>query len=57
MAVGLVLFLHWWYGTSNNRLVSGEVDPRLVAAVNRRILLAPLVYVFAILESFFGTRM
>jgi len=52
----LVLFLNWWYATSDNRLVSANLAPELVKLFTRRILVAPLFYLVAIGISFFSTE-
>jgi uncharacterized membrane protein len=51
---GLMLDLVWWYATHGRRLVDENIDPRLVAFVHRRVLMAPLIYLFAIAVSFFS---
>ncbi len=52
----LVLYLNWWYATCDNRLVSANLDPKLVKLITRRILTAPLFYLLAIGISFFNTE-
>lgn len=49
---GLVLQLLWWYVTSGLRLVDPDIDPRLVKRATRRNLMAPLIYLVAIVVSF-----
>ena len=49
---GLTLDLIWWYASHDHRLVDENIDPKLVAFVHRRVLLAPLIYLLAIGVSF-----
>lgn len=49
---GLVLDLIWAYATRGRRLVEPELDEHLVRAVHRRVLMAPAIYLLAILVSF-----
>lgn len=53
----LALYLNWWYATRGNRLVSANLDPKLVKLITRRILTAPLFYLLAIGISFFSTEL
>ena len=55
--IGLTLYLHWAYATSENRLVSPETSPHLVTKVKQVILMGPLVYLIAIGCSFFSTTL
>ncbi|HKC74675.1 MAG TPA: TMEM175 family protein [Chloroflexota bacterium] len=52
IVVGLVLYLHWWYATTNHRLVDADLDPHVVRLATTRILMAPVIYVVAIGLSF-----
>ena len=52
IVVGLVLYLHWWYATSNHRLVDVDLDPHVMRLATTRILMAPAIYVVAIGLSF-----
>jgi uncharacterized membrane protein len=54
VVVGLVLYLHWWYGTSGNRLVDEAVTPEVNRTVTRRILTPLVIYLVAIGLSFFS---
>jgi uncharacterized membrane protein len=49
---GLALDAIWWYASHNHRLVDESMDPKLIAFVHRRVLLAPLIYLLAIGVSF-----
>jgi uncharacterized membrane protein len=49
---GLVLDLIWAYATHERRLVDPGIDADLVAAVHRRVLMAPAIYLLAIVVSF-----
>jgi TMEM175 potassium channel family protein len=53
---GLVLQLLWWYATSGDRLVDGEIDPHLMQRATRRNLAAPLIYLLAIGVSFLSVQ-
>ena len=55
IVVGLILYLHWWYATSNHRLVDADLDPRVVRLATTRILMAPVIYLCAIGLSFLNT--
>ena len=48
MLTGLVLDLIWWYASKNKRLVDANIDPDLVFFVHRRVLIAPVLYLFSI---------
>ncbi|MBK9093225.1 MAG: DUF1211 domain-containing protein [Anaerolineae bacterium] len=52
IGAGLALNLTWRYATKQRRLVPAELDADLIAFVNRRQLMAPMVYVIAVLVSF-----
>jgi uncharacterized membrane protein len=52
VASGLALDLIWWYATHNRRLVDAQMDRDLVTFVHRRVLLAPALYLTAIVLSF-----
>jgi uncharacterized membrane protein len=51
---GLVLDSIWGYATHHFRLVEQSMDPDLVIFVHRRVLLAPVLYVLAIVISFWS---
>jgi uncharacterized membrane protein len=53
IAAGLVLYLHWWYGTRDRHLLGHELDPKIDRLVKRRILFPPLLYFISSLLSFF----
>ena len=52
VAAGLTLSLIWWYATTNRRLVNPEMTQEFVSFVHRRVLIAPVAYMIAILFSF-----
>lgn len=49
--VGAVLYGHWWYATARYRLVDRDLPAEVVRMAKRRILMAPIGYVAAILIS------
>jgi uncharacterized membrane protein len=55
IAIGLTLALHWWYATTKRRHVDPDIDSGLVRAAMHRTLMAPLVYILAIVLCFFNT--
>jgi TMEM175 potassium channel family protein len=57
LLVGISLYMHWWYATSNHRLVDPDIDPRLVRLAKQRILTAPAILVVAIATSFFSAKL
>jgi uncharacterized membrane protein len=52
--IGLVLFFHWIYATTNYRLIHSDTDPKLIRSVVNVILMGPVVYLVAIIVSFFS---
>lgn len=54
IAIGLTLALHWWYATAKRRHVDPDVHPGLVRAAMSRVLMGPLLYMVAIVLSFFS---
>jgi uncharacterized membrane protein len=55
VAIGLVLYLQWWYATSGHRLTDQNLDPLLIRRAARRILMGPGAYLLAIALSFIST--
>jgi uncharacterized membrane protein len=53
IAIGLTLALHWSYATGESRHVDPAIDRDLVRGAMYRTLMAPIVYLIAILISFF----
>ncbi len=53
--IGLFSFLNWDYATIHHRLVDHAIDERLVALVKKRILVAPVVCLIAMVVSFFAS--
>lgn len=54
IAIGLVLYLHWWYATHHQRLVDPDINRQLVTQAKKRILLGPASCVLSIGLSFFS---
>ena len=52
IAIGLVLYLQWWYATGGRRLTDPDLDPLVVRRAARRILTGPVAYLLAIGVSF-----
>jgi uncharacterized membrane protein len=52
IAGGVVLDLMWWYASKDRRLVDAAMQESFINSVHRRILVAPILYTFAILVSF-----
>lgn len=48
---GVLLFVHWWYATRDNHLLSHPIEPHVRRIVYRRILTPPALYFAAILVS------
>ena len=48
LLAGMMLYLIWWFATRRRHLVEKDLDPHLVASVNRRILTGPIFYLSAI---------
>jgi uncharacterized membrane protein len=57
MLIWICQFLHWYYVTTGDRLVDSDIDPNVVSAVTRRIIIASITYVIAIAVSFFSTKL
>lgn len=53
-AIGLVKALLWWYASKDFRLIDKSLDPRRVALITRRSLIAPLVFLFSIVVAIFN---
>ena len=52
----LLLFLHWWYATRDHHLLGQRIEPGVRIMVVRRILTPAVLYVIAILISFFSVQ-
>jgi len=50
--IGFTLDTIWRYASTDHRLVDPNIDPQLVAFVHRRVLLAPVIYLSALVLSF-----
>jgi uncharacterized membrane protein len=57
VAAGLSLDLIWWYVTRKRRLVDEDMKQSFVTHTHRRILAAPLLYMIAIVVSFFSVAL
>ncbi len=53
-AIGFVKALLWWYASRNYRLIDRSLDPRRVARITRRSLIAPFVFLFSIVVASFN---
>ena len=54
IALGLTLYLQWWYATSRHRLVGRDLEPELISRGKRRISRGVLLYTCAIIAAFFN---
>ncbi|QBD81272.1 DUF1211 domain-containing protein [Ktedonosporobacter rubrisoli] len=54
IAIGIVVYGHWWYVTSSKLLASEQVTPHLVRSAKVRIIISPLICLVAIAISFFN---
>ncbi len=54
---GVMLFLHWWYATRDNHLLSHVIEPHVRRIVYRRILTPPALYFVAILVSLINVEL
>jgi uncharacterized membrane protein len=52
IAVQLSLYATWWYATVHHHLVDADLDPAVIRAGRRRILMGPCVSSLAILLTF-----
>ncbi len=52
ISIGLMSYASWSYATQHHRLTVHTIDDELVRSVNRRILIAPIAAIHAILLSF-----
>ena len=52
--VGFVKAWLWWYASRNYRLIDRALDPRRVARITRRSLIAPLVFLLSIIVALFN---
>jgi uncharacterized membrane protein len=50
--IGLVAEAMWNYATGGHRLTEPNLDPALVKSMHRRLLLAPAIYLLAIVITF-----
>ena len=57
IAIGCTGYFGWCYATKFHRLTEHSISDTLIASVKRRILVAPLISVLAILLSFFAMRL
>ena len=54
IALGVMLYLQWWYATSKHRLVGRDLEKELVRRGKSRILRGPVLYTCAVLIAFFN---
>ena len=54
IAIGLTLYLQWWYATHGHHLVGRDVEPELVRKGKRRILMGVAIYTCAVLIALFN---
>jgi uncharacterized membrane protein len=55
--IGLLLYLHWKYATSNFRLIDKDVSIEYINKSSRLTLAAPIIFLFSIAVSFFSIRL
>ena len=55
IVTSLSMALFWWYATSDRKLVDPDINPALIAYNYARISSLPVVFVLAIVISFFST--
>lgn len=56
LLTGMVRYVHWYYASSGHRLIDLEIEPRLIRMIQRRFLIVPFAYLFAMVISLFNTR-
>ena len=49
MALGLTLYLQWWYATTKHRLVGRDLEPWLIRKGTQRMLGGAVIYLAAVL--------
>ena len=54
IALGVMLYVQWWYATSKHRLVGRDLEKELVRRGKSRILRGPVLYTCAVLIAFFN---
>ena len=54
IAIGLTLYLQWWYATRGHHLVGRDIEPELVRKGKRRILMGVVIYTCAVLIALFN---
>ena len=52
----VLLFLHWWYATSDHHLLGQRLEPQIRTMVVRRILTPAVLYFVAILIAFVSVQ-
>ncbi len=55
--IGLIAFVHWTYATVHHRLVDHSIPDAFVSGVKRRIAVAPLLCILAIVVSPLSTTL
>ncbi len=53
--IGGAFYLHWWYATTAHRLVPPSTTDDFIRAVQRRILIGPLVCTLAVFVAYVST--
>lgn len=56
IAVGLTSYAGWCYASRHHRLTSHQISDELIESVKRRILVAPVAALLAVLLSFFSVQ-
>ena len=49
-------YLQWKYVTKEHRLVDGDLDPKLIVKMSRRMIVGQILYLIAIALSFLNTQ-
>ena len=52
--MGSVRALLWWYASHHHRLIDCALDPRLIAGLNQRGLVAPVIFLLSIIVAMFN---
>jgi uncharacterized membrane protein len=55
VVVGALLYLVWWYATTDRRLVDQDLSPHVVRLGGRRVLMGVGAYLVAVVFSFLST--
>ena len=52
--LGFTRTLLWWYASRNHRLIDRTLDPRFIARLNQRGLIAPVIFLLSIIVAVFN---